>query len=420
MNWAPYARYRAVDTTWLGQVPDHWETRNPKSLFRLRREPAHADDRQLTASQSDGVVYQDEYMENRGTRVVQVIEGQAGLKHVAAGDFVISLRSFQGGIEYSAAAGKISPAYTILQPLFEADHRYFAHLLKSDGFIQELRSTSNQLRDGQSLGIEHFAQVRVPLPPKSEQRAIGGFLDRETAKIDALIDKQEQLIATLREDRAATIHNAVTTNHVDPSSQALQLKRISRILDCKHLTAEFTDDGIPLASIREVQGRYVNLDSAKRTTEHFFHLLTSGDRRPQQGDLIFSRNATVGQVAEVQNTHEPFAMGQDVCLIRPNRSLVRAGFLWYSLRSDSVLRQLELMMIGSTFKRINVEEVKNIIIDVPSLKEQDSARRFLDERVSKIDALIDKSTGMIETLREYRSALITNAVTGKIDVREAV
>ncbi|TCW19388.1 type I restriction modification DNA specificity protein [Dietzia cinnamea] len=77
-------------------------------------------------------------------------------------------------------------------------------------------------------------------------------------------------------------------------------------------------------------------------------------------------------------------------------------------------------MIGSTFKRINVEEVKNIIIDVPSLKEQDSARRFLDERVSKIDALIDKSTGMIETLREYRSALITNAVTGKIDVREAV
>lgn len=203
MNWAPYAQYRAVDTAWLGQVPDHWETRNPKSLFRLRREPAHADDRQLTASQSDGVVYQDEYMESRGTRVVQVIEGQAGLKHVAAGDFVISLRSFQGGIEYSAAAGKISPAYTILEPLFEADHRYFAHLLKSDGFIQELRSTSNQLRDGQSLGIEHFAQVRVPLPPKSEQHEIGGFLDRETAKIDALIDKQEQLIATLREESDA-------------------------------------------------------------------------------------------------------------------------------------------------------------------------------------------------------------------------
>ncbi|MCT2175864.1 restriction endonuclease subunit S, partial [Dietzia cinnamea] len=281
----------------------------------------------------------------------------------------------------------------------------------------DLLSTSTALP---SMTQGDLNAVRLPAPETETQRLIAEFLDRETAKIDALIEKQEQLIATLREDRAATIHDTVTTNRVDPSRQALPLKRISRILDCKHITAEFTSDGIPLASIREAQGRYVNLHTAKRTTEHFFRLLTSGGRLPRQGDLIFSRNATVGQVAEVQAMNEPFAMGQDVCLIRPDRSLVHAGFLWYSLRSDSVLRQLDLMMIGSTFKRINVEEVKNILIDVPSLEEQGLILQFLDERISKINSLIAKSTEMIETLREYRSALITNAVTGKIDVREAV
>ena len=441
MNWAPYARYRAVDTTWLGQVPDHWETRNPKSLFRLRREPAHADDRQLTASQSDGVVYQDEYMENRGTRVVQVIEGQAGLKHVAAGDFVISLRSFQGGIEYSAAAGKISPAYTILQPLFEADHRYFAHLLKSDGFIQELRSTSNQLRDGQSLGIEHFAQVRVPLPPKSEQRAIGGFLDRETAKIDALIDKQEQLIATLREDRAATITQAVTKG----LDQSVELCRTGidfmdaipshwSVRKLKHLVERFEQGVSPQASAELATegwgvlksgcvngGAFKEIEHKKLPKDFEF------DERlaVAVGDLLVCRASgspnLVGSAAIVQKLGYQLILSDKIFRLTPYRRS-SLDYLEWALNARPYREQVLGAISGAEglANNLPLSSLRNFWFADPPIAEQQEIARFLGERCTKIDSLIAKSTEMIETLREYRSALITNAVTGKIDVREAV
>ena len=162
-----------------------------------------------------------------------------------------------------------------------------------------------------------------------EQQTIADFLDYETAKIDALISKQEQLIATLREDRTATITHTITKgldhdvemDHPDsrgpplvPTGWAVTpLKHVCLVRDCKRVTAEFVDDGFPLASIREVQSRYVDLSDAKQTTEDYFQLLNEGGRRPKAGDLIFSRNATVGEVAEVPSSSVPFAMGQDVC-----------------------------------------------------------------------------------------------------------
>ena len=157
--------------------------------------------------------------------------------------------------------------------------------------------------------------ITLAMPPLREQMAIASFLDRETAKIDDLIAQQEKLIELLQEKRQAVISHAVTKG-LNPSAPmkdsgvewlgempehwiATPLKHCLRVIDCKHLTAEFIDDGIPVASIGEVQGRWVNLENAKETTENFYQQLTGGDRTPNPGDLIFSRNATVGEVAEV-------------------------------------------------------------------------------------------------------------------------
>ncbi|UYF96606.1 restriction endonuclease subunit S [Rhodococcus aetherivorans] len=279
-------------------------------------------------------------------------------------------------------------------------------------------------------------QITLAVPPRDEQCAIARFLDRETAKIDALIGKQEQLIATLREDRTATITHAVaegldpdvkmTTSEFPglrtvPSGWVLTpLKHVCVVRDCKHVTAEFVDDGFPLASIREVQSRYVDLSEAKETTDTFYNLLIEGGRHPRAGDLIFSRNATVGEVAQVPNGSVPFAMGQDVCLLRPDSQELDSEYAWYVLRSGLVRTQIDLMMIGSTFKRINVEEIRSLVITLPPQPEQQTIVDFLDRRCAKIDALIDKANAVIETMREYRSALIADAVTGKIDVRGAV
>jgi len=195
---------------WLGQIPAHWEVIRSQILFSLRKERARSDDRQLTASQEHGVIYQDEFMALEGRRVVQVVTGRDILKHVEPDDFVISMRSFQGGIEWSRERGSISSAYVMLVPSADVNPPYFSYLLKSRRYIQALQSTSNLVRDGQALRYENFRQVRLPLTSLAEQQAIADFLNRETAMIDALIAKVGEAIERLKEYRTALISAAVT------------------------------------------------------------------------------------------------------------------------------------------------------------------------------------------------------------------
>lgn len=440
MTWAAYPAYRDSRVQWLGALPEQWEVRNPKTLFVRHREPAYEGDRQLTASQADGVVYQDEFMEGRGARVVQVIEGQAGLKHVSAGDFVISLRSFQGGIEFSAVSGKISPAYTVLTPRPEAHKPYFTYLLKSQGFIQELRSTSNQLRDGQSLGMEHFAQVPVPLPPLDEQAAIAQVLDVETAKIDALIVKQERLMATLREDRTATITDSVT-NGLDPTVDMVQphnselpvcpehwtpqisLKRLAEVQTGLTLgksvdPVEAVD--VPYLRVANVQTSGVKLDEVKTVAVHRSelsrYLLRNGDVLMTEGgdiDKLGRGCLWSGEITPCIHQNHVFA-------VRCNDTLSSA-FLVYLL-DTAVARNYFFMTAKKTtnLASTNSTTLGAFTFSLPPRAEQDEIVGHLDERCAGLDALINKANAVIEVLREYRAALITDAVTGKIDVRGAV
>lgn len=288
----------------------------------------------------------------------------------------------------------------------------------------------------QNLSQQDFLRFVLPLPPLEEQAAIAQFLDRESAKIDALIAEQEKLIALLAEKRQATVSHAVTRG-LDPSVQmkdsgvpwigevpahweVAPLKRFWSVADCKHLTAEFVDDGYPLASIREVQSRYVALDEAKRTTEHFYVQLIEGDRKPLPGDLIFSRNATVGEVAQVPEEHPAFAMGQDVCLLRRLDASASPDYLQDVLRSGVVVVQLKNIMVGSTFKRVNVEEIRSLTVPMPPPDEQHQIAAFLNNERVQFEALENDAVRSVSLLRERRSALITAAVTGQIDVRNAI
>jgi type I restriction enzyme S subunit len=274
---------------------------------------------------------------------------------------------------------------------------------------------------------------RVVRPPLTEQIQIAAFLDRETAKIDALVAEQEKLIALLKEKRQAVISHAVTKG-LDPSVPMKDsgvewlgevpahwdtgpLKRYWSVTDCKHLTAEFVEDGIPLASIREVQSRWVNLQEAKCTTEYFYELLIEGERKPLPGDLIFSRNATVGEVAQVRDEHPRFAMGQDVVLLRKLASPYSTDYLQHVIRSPVITLQLAYKMIGSTFKRINVEEIKSFEVPFPPAIEQGQIAAFLVGELARFDALTAVAQRAIDLLQERRTALISAAVTGKIDVR---
>jgi type I restriction enzyme S subunit len=147
----PDAPMKDSGVEWLGQVPEHWGIGQSRRRFALRNERALEGDEQLTASQKYGIVRQADFVEAEGRRVVEVIKGAEILKHVETGDFVISMRSFQGGIEYSPYRGSISSAYVMLSPIKDVHPGFFRWLFKSSPYIQALQSTSNLVRDGQAL-----------------------------------------------------------------------------------------------------------------------------------------------------------------------------------------------------------------------------------------------------------------------------
>ena len=196
---------------WVGEMPEEWESINPKALFSQRKDKAKAGERQLTASQQFGVIYQDEYMKKTGNKIVTVEKDFDILKHVEVGDFVISMRSFQGGLEYSNKSGSISSAYVMLVPnLNRVFPRYYRWLLKSSVYINALQSTTNMVRDGQAMRYANFVKVRLFFVPLEEQKEIADYLDVKCVAMDKLIEQKEQLIVEMDNYKKSLIYEYVT------------------------------------------------------------------------------------------------------------------------------------------------------------------------------------------------------------------
>lgn len=196
---------------WASLIPSEWESVNPKALFSQRKEKAVPGERQLTSSQKYGIVYQDDYMELTGSRVVVVQKDFDILKHVEAGDFIISMRSFQGGLEYSTKSGSISSAYVMLAPNLNLVYpRFYRWLLKSEVYIRALQRTSNMVRDGQAMRYSNFGQIRLYTVPLQEQIEIADYLDEKCATLDALIDRKEKFVSEIESYKKSLIYEYVT------------------------------------------------------------------------------------------------------------------------------------------------------------------------------------------------------------------
>lgn len=198
-------------THWVSAIPENWEMVFAKKLFAERKDKALPKDEQLTASQKYGIISQGDFMEKEGWRVTVVITGNDILKHVGKGDFVISMRSFQGGLEYSYVEGKISSAYVMLIPRKEYVYdEFFKWLFKSTPYIKALQGTSDLVRDGQALRYANFAKVPLPQFPIEEQKRIADYIELETRKIGDALPYFENEINLLREYRTRLISDVVT------------------------------------------------------------------------------------------------------------------------------------------------------------------------------------------------------------------
>lgn len=196
---------------WIPLIPEHWNMVYAKKLFAQRKDKAFPNDIQLTSSQKYGIISQEEFMKREGRRLTVVMTGEDILKHVGIGDFVISMRSFQGGLEYSYVEGKISSAYVMLIPNKDKVYdEYFRWLLKSKPYIKALQGTSDLVRDGQALRYANFAKVYLPEIPLDEQKEIAEYIATEVAKIDNALPTFQKEIELLREYRTRLISDVVT------------------------------------------------------------------------------------------------------------------------------------------------------------------------------------------------------------------
>lgn len=195
---------------WLGYIPSHWRVVPAKALFAQSKETRHETDVQLTASQKYGIISQEDYMERQNYKIVLADKGLENWKHVEPNDFIISLRSFQGGLEISYIPGCITWHYIVLKPKAGVEPEYFKWLFKSPRYVQALQRTANFIRDGQDLRFSNFVQVPLPLIPMDEQKEIAEYLNKKTARIDSIIADITEQIEKLKEYRQSVISEVVT------------------------------------------------------------------------------------------------------------------------------------------------------------------------------------------------------------------
>ncbi len=434
MSFPAYTEYKDSGVPWLREVPEHWPIVQSRRYFALRKDRASDGDRQLTASQKWGVIYQDDFMAREGQKVVQVLLNAEILKRVEPNDFVISMRSFQGGIEWCGLSGSISSAYVMLIPNDSVEPSFFRYLFKSKGYIQALQSTSNLVRDGQALRYENFVQVPLPMPPKAEQRLVAAFLDRETAKIDALVAEQERLIALLKEKRQAVISDAVTKGlnprapmkdsgiewlgEIPAHWDVRKLKHLGSISYGIGEPPPYREEGVPLI-------RATNVDGGKILEEGL--VFVDPDDIPERrifwltdGDIIVVRSgAHTGDSAIMRSAHLPAIAGFDMVLRASKHT--EADYIQYCLLSAQVeFGQIALASMRAAQPHLNAEELGGCMIALPPAQEQRKIVSYLAESLDRLDALLSTAQAAITLLQERRAALISAAVTGKIDVRGLV
>ncbi|MGO4300860.1 restriction endonuclease subunit S [Leifsonia sp. RAF41] len=436
---------KAGDTTefaesgipWLGPIPAAWKISKFRHLFRESSEVNGGAPvgEMLSVSGFRGV--EPRHYEDENQR-----RADADLENyrvVRPGQLVINTMWLNyAGLGVSKFLGHVSPAYRAYWINDQIDPRFAHYLLRSSIYVSGYTALLTGIRPN-SLQMSRSDLMAFPivLPPLHIQQSIADVLDRGTAEIDEFIRDQEELIRLLSERRSAIITRAVTRG-LDSSVplkdsgnasigkipidwSVATVRRVFDVLDCKHITAEFVPDGdFPVASIREIGETYVSLDHAKRTSELYFLALTEGGRQPRPFDLILSRNASVGQSSLVPEGLGAFALGQDVSLIRDGLQQKRTTFLRYVMQSKVGIDAFATAAVGSTFKRINVDDIKSIRFALPPLDQLKEVVQFLDAALADIDEAIADGAEAISLMRERRSALISRAVTGKNETRELV
>lgn len=430
-----YSEYRDSGVDWLGTVPRHWET----VPFRYYCDIPKGKVDPESDEHSDRVLIAPNHVEQDTGRMLELetahSQGASSAKYlVEEGDLIYSkIRPALNKVCLARGDWLCSADMYPIRIRKGYEARYLKYLMLSQAFKHLMVNDSMRVAMPK-VNRDTLNAARILRPPLDEQRAITDYLDRETERIGALIEKKEQLIDLLEEKRTALISRVVTQGldrdvemqdsgvewlgEIPEGWEMTKLKFLAgEIIDAEHKTPPFHSDGdylvVRTSNIRNGKLKY---DDAKYTNRDGFEEWTQRGV-PQPGDILFTREAPAGEACVVPDGVD-LCLGQRVVLIRPNTEVLNNRFCMYSLYGRVTDEYVSVRSQGSTVDHFNMSDIYNIPIPHPSLDEQRDIIKYIDDRRAKIDGLIKVVERGVERLKEYQTALISAAVTGRIDVRE--
>ncbi|PPK75170.1 type I restriction enzyme S subunit [Methylobacter tundripaludum] len=435
-KYQAYPEYNHSGVEWLGKIPRDWKVLRGKFVFSEYGERSEfGDEILLSVSEYYGVKPRGDVIDEGD--FLSRAESLVGYKKCKKNDLVMNIMlAWKCGLGVTKYDGIVSPAYSVFRFNEKASPDYMHYLLRTDIYTGHFKTRSTGVIDSRlRLYPDSFADVSLLLPPVTEQNSIANFLDHETAKIDTLIEKQQQLIKLLKEKRQAVISHAVTKGlnpnvsmrdsgvewlgEVPEHWVVAQLKFNTVEMQTgpfgSQLHAEdYIDDGIPLVNPAHMADGKIVPDSKVSVDEETWHRL----KRHQlfEGDLIFARRGELGRCAIVTKDQEGWLCGTGSLKAKLNDRLV-PEYSYLLITSDGVVSELSLESKGSTMDNLNTETLGRVRLPVPPIDEQRKVLDYVNDVSGKFRNLIDKASAAIELMKERRTALISAAVTGKIDVR---
>lgn len=408
-----YDAYKSTGIPWIPEVPEHWEMRKIKYVFAERTEKGYPEEPILCATQKYGVIPQNMY-ENR---VVVVNKGLENLKLVRQGNFVISLRSFQGGIEYAHYQGIISAAYTVLQLNRNIEAEYIKHLVKSHDFILLLQTCVTGLREGQNINYELLRKSFLPLPPLSEQRAIVAYVERKGRQIDAYIARQAEQIERLKELRKTIISHAVTRGihpytrfrptgipWIPEVPEHWEVRKgkylFSLINECSQ-----SDQKIGLENIEGFTGRLINPDVE----------FAGEGIHARINDIVYGKLRPYLCKAWLV-TFDCNAIG-DFFVFRCKNSEL-AKYIHYVFLSEPFTGICNVSTYGARMPRVASSFIMSLSFPLPPLSEQHTIVAYIEKKTAAVDRMINACCEQMGLMKAYKQRLISDAVTGRIRVPE--
>ncbi|ENF7435599.1 restriction endonuclease subunit S [Vibrio vulnificus] len=426
----PYSAYKDSKLDWLGKIPSHWDLVKLGACFKERNEKVSDKDFAALSVTKNGILPQMEH--------VAKTDAGDNRKKVCIGDFVINSRSDRKGSSgTSDYDGSVSLISIILEPrLYEP--RFAHHLLRSYNFQEEFYKYGKGIvADLWSTRYSDMKNIFVPLMPIAEQKAIATFLDRETQRIDSLIEEKQTFIKLLKEKRQALISHVVTkglNSNVEMQDSGIewigQVPKHWEVKKIKHICSNFmygtsqdcnqSDVGYPVLRIPNIKSTNVNFEDLKYANisdvDALTYLLSRGDI------LVIRTNGNpnlVGQSA-LFDSNGQYLFASYLIKLTPKRG-VDTSFLVEAMNSLSVRQALTFQSRTSVGNyNLSIPSLANTSIAIPPIDEQKTITNYLSAATINIDLLIQETDKSIALLKEHRTSLISAAVTGKIDVREAV